>query len=60
MLNPAEYTIYSLNFVSLETQAQVCIEQYLNRNSMDPEMWLIEKSSAASAYVTKPDQYSNA
>ncbi|OMJ79653.1 hypothetical protein SteCoe_20273 [Stentor coeruleus] len=39
-----------------QAQTQPC-ETYFNKNNIYPEVWLIEKTSMLSAYVTKPEQY---
>lgn len=41
-----------------QAQTQPC-ETYFNKNNIYPEVWLIEKTPMLSAYVTKPEQYSN-
>ena len=59
MLNDEDHSLYSISFSSLETLGDSVIENYLNKNNIRPEMWLIEKTPLSSAYVTKPEQYSN-
>lgn len=55
MLNPAEYYLYTLNFQSLEGEKmENPIEQHLNKNSIYPELWLLENAQ----YANKPDQFS--
>jgi hypothetical protein len=56
MINPVGFSLYTLNFQYLDSdKLESCIEQHLNKNSIYPELWLLENAQ----YANKPDQFSN-
>ena len=55
MINAAEFFLCTINFQGLEGEKlENVMEQYMNKNSIYPEFWLLENAQ----YANKPDQFS--
>lgn len=55
MINPVEFSLFTTNFQGLEGEKlENVIEQHMNKNSIYPELWLLENQQ----YANKPDQFS--